>query len=246
MLGKNTVARARIASEGFTLNSMFHTLQGEGPFVGTPAIFVRFSGCNLKCFWCDTEFENGTPRTADEIVQQILDLSLDNGCRFIVFTGGEPMLQPLKELIDHPKLHNFTFQIETAGTYWPIAGLTENGTTKAERLSIVCSPKTGEVVSTLRSAGLFNVYWKYIVRMCEPVAADDGLPILSTQIPGRIKRLFRPLRLQDPKTKSHIFVQACDEGNDPNTPANVEYAKSIALQYGYRLSLQTHKLLGLD
>lgn len=107
----------------------------------------------------------------------------------------------------------------------------------------MCSPKTGEIISALRGPYLFNVYWKYIVRMCEPVAENDGLPMLSTQIPGQIKRLFRPLRLNDPEIRSRIFVQACD---DRDQAANVEYAKSIALRYNYRLSIQTHKLLGLD
>jgi organic radical activating enzyme len=161
-----------------------------------------------------------------------------------VLTGGEPLLQPLKELIDHPLLDKFSFQIETAGSYWPIGGLTAKSAAN-HRLSVVCSPKTGSVVSALRHLGLFNVYWKYIVRASEPVA-EDGLPIMSTQIKGREQKLFRPINIQDPKIRSRIFVQGCDEGDNPETNANVEYAKSIALQYNFRLSLQTHKILGLD
>jgi len=117
MLGKNPVAKSRIASENFLVHSVFHTIQGEGPFVGTPAIFVRFAGCNLRCFWCDTDFEAGKERTANELAQQIVELAAETNCKFIVLTGGEPMLQPLRELIDHEKLERFSFQIETAGTY---------------------------------------------------------------------------------------------------------------------------------
>ena len=246
MHGLNPVAGTRVASEGFSVNSVWYTIQGEGPFVGCPAIFVRLSGCNLRCFWCDTEFESGKEKSADQLAQAILRLAEINPCRFIVITGGEPMLQPLKTLIDHPTLRDFAFQIETAGSVWPIAGLTENGTTNAERLSIVCSPKTGTVVSPLRHFGLFNVYWKYIVRALEPVG-EDGLPVMSTQIKARPMRLFRPINTQhDPKTRARIFVQGCDEGDQTLTNANVQYAATIALTYGYRLSLQTHKLLGLD
>ena len=246
MHGKNPVAGSRIASEGFKVNSVWYTIQGEGPFAGCPAIFVRLSGCNLRCFWCDTEFESGTDKTADELAAAIFRLSELNPCSFVVITGGEPMLQPLKALIDHPILAGFSFQIETAGTYWPLGGLTEHGTTSSERLSIVCSPKTGNVVSPFRHFGLFNVYWKYIVRALEPVG-EDGLPIMSTQIKERPMRLFRPINPQhDPKTRARIFVQGCDEGDQTLTSANVQYAATIALTYGYRLSLQTHKLLGLD
>ena len=245
MLGKNPVAGSRIASEGFRVNSIFFTMQGEGPFVGTPAIFVRLSDCNLRCFWCDTSFESGADYNIDALVAAILKLSDLNPCNFIVITGGEPMLQPLHTLIDHPELATFSFQIETAGSYWPIAGLTEEDTTNAERLSIVCSPKTGNVVSPLRHQQFFNVYWKYIVRAMEPVG-EDGLPIMSTQIKGTPIRLFRPINIRSPAMRSRIFVQGCDEGDTTLTRANVEYAMTIALTYGYRLSLQTHKILGLD
>jgi len=245
MLGRNPIAGSRIASEGFLVNSIWYTIQGEGPFVGCPAIFVRLAGCNLRCFWCDTNFEHGKPYNVNELADKILSYAKIHPCRFIVLTGGEPLLQPVKELINHPALAGFSFQIETAGSYWPIGGVTMNGTTNAERLSIVCSPKTGMVVSALRHHGLFNVYWKYIVRAVEPVA-DDGLPMMSTQIEGRHLPLFRPISIQAPQTRARIFVQGCDEGNDSKTTANVEYAKSIALQYGFRLSLQTHKILGLN
>ena len=245
MFGKNPVGSSRIASEGFRVNSIWYTIQGEGPFVGTPSIFVRLSDCNLRCFWCDTEFETGTEKNADQLAQAIIRLADLNPCRFIVITGGEPLLQPLKTLIEHPSMAPFSFQIETSGSYWPIGGLVENGTTNADRLSIVCSPKTGNIVSALRHPDLFNVYWKYIVRALEPVG-DDGLPIMSTQIKGASLRLFRPINTRDPKIRSRIFVQGCDEGNTTVTQANVEYAMTIALTSGYRLSLQTHKLLGLD
>jgi len=245
MFGRNPVAGSRIASEGFKVNSVFYTLQGEGPFAGCPAIFVRLSDCNLRCYFCDTEFESGKEQTADELAAQITKLSNLNPCRFVVITGGEPMLQPLRLLIDHPELARFSFQIETAGTYWPIGGIVENGTTNAERLSIVCSPKTGMVIPQLRHVELFNVYWKYIVRAAEPVGTD-GLPEMSTQLPGRPMRLFRPINALDPKIRSRIFVQGCDEGDNAHTRANVEYAATIALTHGYRLSLQTHKILGLD
>jgi len=247
MYGQNPVAGSRIASEGFRVHSIFYTIQGEGPFVGTPAIFVRLSDCNLRCFWCDTAFEDGNDMTANELAGAISKLATLNRCRFIVITGGEPMLQPLKELIDHPVMVGYSFQLETSGSYWPIGGLTTHGTTSADRLSIVCSPKMPNIVPMLRHHETFSVYWKYIVRVSEPVA-EDGLPAMATQThtKGRPARLFRPITLNKPKTRARVYVQGCDEGDTIATRSNVEYASTIALTFGYHLSIQTHKILGLD
>lgn len=241
MHGTNPIAKSRIASEGFIVHSIFYTLQGEGPFAGRPAVFLRLSGCNLRCYWCDTEFDSGDHMMPEQLALTLKSVLDRHGCTLIVLTGGEPMLQPLKTLIDSPVLAGFQFQIETAGSYWPIAGLTDYLPNPC--LTVVCSPKTGNIVNQLRDYNTYDVYWKYIVKKTEPVDALFGLPSMSTQIKDRPLELFRPTSLY--LLKSRIFVQGCDEGDDALTYANVEYAKSIALQFGYRLSLQTHKILGL-
>ena len=68
------------------VNEIFYSLQGEGRYTGTPAVFVRFSGCNLACDFCDTTHQSGTEMSEDEIIENI--------CRFpaghVVLTGGEP------------------------------------------------------------------------------------------------------------------------------------------------------------
>ena len=58
----------------YKVNEIFYTLQGEGAHMGIPAVFVRFSGCNLRCPWCDTEFSESTPMSAEEIVAEVQDL----------------------------------------------------------------------------------------------------------------------------------------------------------------------------
>lgn len=245
MLGKNDIAASRLAKEGFNVHSIFHTIQGEGPFAGHPAIFLRLAGCNLRCFWCDTDFETGRVMTTEELVEMIR-IEIDRfDCHFVVITGGEPMLQPLKMIIDHPRMSDISFQIETAGSYWPLGGLTD-GFKATPRLSIVCSPKTGQIVPPLRSHVEYNVYWKYIVRAAEPVDDHDGLPIMSTQVRGNAQKIFRPIVIGVRTHKIRIFVQGCDEGSVSLTHANVQYAKTIAMQYGYRLSLQTHKILDIE
>lgn len=76
----------------FRINEIFYSVQGEGFHAGTPAVFIRFSGCNLACFFCDTRHQSGEFMTADEIVEAIRKEA--NGRKFplIVLTGGEPSL----------------------------------------------------------------------------------------------------------------------------------------------------------
>ena len=70
---------------------IFYSVQGEASFSGQPCVFVRFTGCNLRCVWCDTTyaFSGGEAMTVDEIVARVKSY----GCRLVELTGGEPMLQ---------------------------------------------------------------------------------------------------------------------------------------------------------
>lgn len=242
MFGKNEVAKPRAANDGFLVHSVFPTIQGEGPFAGKPAIFVRLTGCNLRCFWCDTDFEKGRPYRPGELAEYLIALSKAHNCSFVVITGGEPLLQPIHLLIDHPRLASFHFQIETAGSVWPfIGGLTER---QNKSLSVVCSPKTPNIITDLRSTAKYDVYWKYILRATEEVNPSDGLPFFSTQREGVMSPLFRPNGYM--KRQNRIFVQACDEGDPIKNKANLLFATAIAQKYDYRLSVQIHKLLGID
>lgn len=94
------------------VNETFLSLQGEGYFTGTPAFFLRFSGCNLRCPFCDTQHQSFTEMTEEEIVEE----ACRHKPRHIVITGGEPALQLTQSLVD--KLHEagFFIQVETNGT----------------------------------------------------------------------------------------------------------------------------------
>lgn len=95
------------------INEIFYSLQGEGYHSGTPAVFVRFSGCNLQCPFCDTQHVAGTPMDEEAIVDEVAKYP----ARLVVVTGGEPSLQLTASLVD--KLHEAGkyVAVETNGTY---------------------------------------------------------------------------------------------------------------------------------
>jgi 7-carboxy-7-deazaguanine synthase len=106
------------------ISEIFHSLQGEGALVGMPSVFVRTSGCNLRCVWCDTPYTSWAPEGEDaevsEIVRRVLAYPQ---CRHVVLTGGEPMIAPkIVELSQQLSARRYHVTIETAGTVWqPVA-----------------------------------------------------------------------------------------------------------------------------
>jgi 7-carboxy-7-deazaguanine synthase len=229
MFGTNMVAEPRPLSQGFLVKEIFLTIQGEGPWAGRPALFVRFAGCNLRCTFCDTNFAGGKEYT----LQQLTHAILDTGCKRVVLTGGEPMLQNVLALVRSIG-HELVWQVETAGTVCPpLDGKWPSNVT------LVVSPKTPKIHPDIaRHADAY----KYIIRVGGQ-SLDDGLPCISTQ-PGvdhKVK-LARPLFRFTP-----IYVQPCDEGKGAEalTERNTQEAVRIAMRYNYIISLQIHKILRL-
>jgi organic radical activating enzyme len=121
---------------------MFSSIQGEGNFLGVPATFIRFVGCNLKCSFCDTKKTwEGKPEGINLTIEEIVTRAISMDNTLIVITGGEPCLQKdLQELIDQLRLRNFVVAIETNGTMaTPITDW------------VTCSPKedAGYVINSL-------------------------------------------------------------------------------------------------
>lgn len=251
MFGTNKVMKqeAEGLPETYWVQELFGTIQGEGPNMGEPAIFLRMAGCNLRCHFCDTDFESSTWRPDPEnLFRKFDEVASTLDANLVVITGGEPMRQRITPIINALIEQGYKVQIETAGTLWlddlPLHYI------RAGLLEFVCSPKTGMVNEDLESV---CTHWKYIVAAddCDP---EDGLPINNTQVPGKINRLYRP------RYKGTVWVQPQEAyktliqrpGLPPKrvtdseaTAANVKHAAVVAMKYNYRLCIQVHKVVGL-
>jgi len=214
----------------YTVKEIYYTLQGEGANTGRPAVFLRFAGCNLWsgreadrasaiCQFCDTDFVGGTKFTgADQLAEEVAGQWFGNGTskRFVVITGGEPLLQLDEPLIASLHALGFEIAIET------------NGTLEAPRgLDWICvSPKAGTSLVQRSGDELKVVY----PQRGTGVGAQHAAPLLD---PASFERLdFR-----------WFFLQPMD---GPDVEQNTELAARYCLEHPrWRLSIQTHKVLGI-
>lgn len=190
----------------YRVNDIFYSLQGEGHNTGRAAVFVRFSGCNLHCPFCDTDFSHFETLTAPEIIRRMQALTpAGEDSPIVVLTGGEPTLQVDSGLLDAIHAAGFPFiAMESNGTKEPPAGL--------DWLTV--SPK--ENVS---------------VRQC-----------------SELKVLFNGTDEPDDQgiQATYYYLQPLDTGNEAENrrmaDGCIEYIKAHPR---WRLSLQTHKLIGI-
>ncbi len=201
----------------YLVHSLFRTIQGEGYWTGRPAIFLRFSGCNLwtgreedrataVCKFCDTDFLGGERLTGQEIAWKAAELwGEEREHRFMVITGGEPTLQADWDLV--ATLHRFEFKvaIETNGTRAVIPLIDW----------ITVSPKAGTEITQTKG---------------------DELKLIFPQ-PGAEPERYAGMAFD------RWFLQPMDgPDRERNTQLAVEYCLANPR---WRLSLQTHKFIGL-
>ena len=192
-------------------------------------------------FWnhnCDTDFESryDNQLTLSQIMEQLNSLSQDSSISLVVITGGEPLLQNIVPLIKLLRKSAFDVQVETAGTVW-LPELEQIMYVLSPDF-LVCSPKTGKVHE--RVAALCS-HWKYIVSDTN-ISPADGLPEESTQDKNLKQILYRPNR----DNFHTIWLQPMDAGDDvEKTARNTAAAVASCMKYGYRLSVQVHKMVFL-
>jgi organic radical activating enzyme len=228
MFGTNIIVSQKLDETGeLKFVELFYTIQGEGPYSGMPSVFLRLAGCNLRCRWCDTDFETGARvETAEAIALEIKETA-KGVTDLVVITGGEPMLQNIVPLIQILNRRGMRCQIETAGTIW-VPGL------EALPVTLVCSPKTGKVHKQMFER---CQNYKYVVGHDDAIV--DGRVFTQTQPTSK------PVLLAEGKAGSTIWIQPRDDHDEVANEKNVEFARDLCLQHGYRLCLQLHKLVGV-
>lgn len=220
----------------YKINEVFQTIQGEGAFTGTPSIFLRLQGCPVGCSWCDTKHTWTIADNLQQDAQQILAKQDDSEhwfsgdaqallallqtqgytAKHAVITGGEPAMYDLRPLTAVLLQHNFTVQIETSGTF---------DIRVAAGTWLTVSPK---------------------------INMRGGYPVLATAI-QMADEIKHPVA-----TENHIVEldEVLEHGTKPGCliylqpisqlPRATKLAINTCLQRNWRLSLQTHKYLGIQ
>lgn len=155
------------------IKEIFYSLQGEGINTGRAAIFVRLSKCNLRCSFCDTDFDDGTEMTLAEIHDAIKNYP----SQFIIWTGGEPTLQLTEEDLAYFRVLGYEQAIETNGTRRPPRGLDY----------ITCSPKP-EAMKRLHES-----FPNGVSEFRFPIGAEGDLPPAIEELPLAKAYLVSPI-----------------------------------------------------
>lgn len=143
-------------NEKLKINEIFYSVQGEGANVGMPAVFVRFSGCNMDCPFCDTKHDDYFEMTVSELIAEIEKYH----CRNIIWTGGEPTLQLTYQILQ--SFTDYNNCIETNGTKEVPAAIDY----------IVCSPKI--------DTRILNKNFSFIDEFRYPIKVGDKLPDIDS------------------------------------------------------------------
>lgn len=229
----------------FLHTSMFYTIQGEGPFSGEPALFLRLAGCNIgakdDCPWCDTKFnfDEGKHINFKEVEIEMAK----HKTTLLVITGGEPLLQH-KAIVAFAERNPFLHvQVETNGMLLREDNISQD-------ITYVVSPKIPHGTGMYRPIPEFmfgNVAFKFVVD-ADPASPYHGLP----------EQLF-----DEATPTSNVFISGITVYTGPSAPGvvqslwannidrektaqNYAYAAAIAMNHGFCWSLQSHLLAGVE
>jgi len=216
------------------IQEIFPTIQGEGPYLGHPSIFVRLAGCNIQCPGCDTDYTSQRRKMhINEICDRILQASNKKMIKLVVITGGEPLRQNIGPLIRAIRRDRFRVQIETNGIICPdaVAEMIIEPTVK-----LVVSPKTSRIHPFIsRHAHAF----KYVLNASE-IDPEDGLP--STALGHKASpRVARPA----PEWLGPIYLNPMDEKSAELNERNMQAVLASCMKFGYIAGIQAHKIWNL-
>lgn len=220
------------------VHSIFYTIQGEGPFAGRTAVFIRLAGCNLQCPGCDTEYTQGRrSMSVSLIVGEVLCQWLNKTKRrpLIVITGGEPLRQPIGMLCDDLSRRGYHIQIESNGVFGPDGTL--DYLLCVGKATLIISPKTTRVHP--RSAELATAF-KYVLD-AGSIDPRDGLPVKALDHPASTGVARPPEGFQ-----GEVYLNPFDAKNEMDNALNLSAVVQSCLKFGHRCGIQLHKLINVD
>ena len=218
--------------ERLLVHHLFSTIQGEGPFSGERAVFIRLSGCNLACPLCDTDYSSKADLlTTREVFARVQAHAPTYTDRLVVITGGEPFRQQIGPLVRTLLLDGgYRVQIETNGSlFQPLMWCSE--------LTVVCSPKTSKVHPNLERH--VNAY-KYVLH-ADDIRNEDGLPTRCLAHPAS-PYVARPHE----RFRGKVYVHPADVGDPVDNRRHLNAAVASCLRFGYTLGIQLHKLINVE
>lgn len=218
------------------LHSIFYTIQGEGPFSGCPAVFVRLAGCNLQCPGCDTEYTEGRELVHIDNIRESVEALAPIPGTLVVITGGEPLRQCIGPLCLQLNTWGFPVQIESNGVFEPDGVLTQLLLDNGIAVTLVVSPKTSRINAMSAS---FARAFKYVLD--HRSVSEDGLPIKALEHPASTGVARPPEGFV-----GEIYVNPYDAKNDADNALNLTAVTESCMTHGYRLGIQLHKLIKVD
>ena len=205
------------------ISEIFYSVQGEGTLVGTPSVFVRTSGCNLRCRWCDTPYASWKPEGTEMSVGEIMRQVQAHPTRFVVVTGGEPMIaREMATLLAELRAAGKHITIETAGTIAPNCVPCDLASISPKLANSTPSMEAGAWVEKHERTRLqpevlrewcerYAVQLKFVISTeadlveAEQVVASIGVPIPPEQI------LLMPegISAETLRSRNALIVEAC-------------------------------------
>lgn len=216
------------------ITDIFYSLQGEGALLGTPSVFIRLSGCNLRCTWCDTPHESWSPEGKMEGLGYIVTEARKNwGCRHAVITGGEPMIvDEVVLLTERLKQEEFHITIETAGTVFkPVV---------CDLMSI--SPKLSNSTPRRREGGRWaeqHERLRYQPEILKQLISNYEYQLKFVIVNPEDVREIPPILEEIGADKRRVMLMA--EGTDSEAVFRRNFwLADLCKEYGYRLTPRLH------
>lgn len=239
------------------VNEIFYSLQGEGAHAGVPSVFIRLSGCNLRCWFCDTQHQNGTDMSVEEIIAAVNSYP----AQWVILTGGEPSLQITGEFIRKLKEHTGKLvAIETNGTRqlpeeidWvtlsPKTGIAENAEIVIRRADEIVG-KNAEIAIG-RADEIVAENTEIAIGRADEIVAENAEIVIGRADEIKVVDIGQELEayfsLPCRKESTQMFLQPCFVEDAAERQRNIERTVGRVLaDPRWRLSAQLHRFLGIQ